>query len=162
MFKLLSRKHLSASGLLGVVHSQFKKIKPPRCIDHEQKITKHDPCVIDGLQAILADKSRSNLSKDEKSQIKALVAEHYKTKHPAEDISYYHNMFCAAVVHPDNRIALPLAPEPIMKADGFTKNDCGAPRGAYVTRGESPLRKAVPAASWIELWACVGDYMSYA
>ena len=58
------------------------------CIDHERKVTKYDPCVIDGLGAILADKSRSNLSKNEKNQIKALIAEHYKTKHPAEDVSY--------------------------------------------------------------------------
>jgi hypothetical protein len=57
---------------------------------------------------------------------------------------------------------IPLMPEEIRNTDGATKQDCGAPRGAYVTRGESPLRKAVPAASWIELWACVGDYMSYA
>jgi hypothetical protein len=33
-------------------------------------------------------------------------------------------MFCAAVVHPDIKLVLPLAPEPIMKTDGATKNDC--------------------------------------
>jgi len=77
-------------------------------------------------------------------------------------IEYYHQMLGAVLVHPEHREVIPLAPEPIVKGDGATKNDCGAPRGAYGTRGESPLRKAVPAASWIELWACVGDYTSYA
>ena len=98
------------------------------------------------MQALLADKSRSNFSKEEKEQIKALIAEDYKTRHPAEDVSYYHNMFCAAVVHPDNRIALPFAPEPIMKADGFTKNDCerNAAKRLYAdARREHPHMKFI-------------------
>lgn len=75
-----------------------------------------------------------------------MIAEHYKTKHPVEDVSYYHNMFCAAIVHPDNRIALPLAPEPIMKADGFTKNDCerNAAKRLYAdARREHPHMKFI-------------------
>ena len=39
------------------------------CIDHERKITKFEPCIVDGLQAILMDKSRSNLSKEEKEKL---------------------------------------------------------------------------------------------
>jgi hypothetical protein len=44
-------------------------------------------------------------------------------EHPEEQVTYYHNMFCAAIVHPDKKIVLPLAPEPIMKTDGASKND---------------------------------------
>ena len=33
-------------------------------------------------------------------------------------------MFCAAIVHPDKKLVLPLAPEPITKMDGSSKNDC--------------------------------------
>jgi hypothetical protein len=116
------------------------------CIDHERKITKHDPGVVDGLQAVLANKSRSKLSKGEKEQIQALIIEHYQKNHPAEDVYYYHNMFCLAIVHPDNKITLLLAPEPIMKTDGATKNDCernGARRLYADARREHPHMKFI-------------------
>lgn len=50
--------------------------------------------------------------------------DYYQSIHPGEEVNYYHNMFCAAIVHPNHRHVLPLAPEPIMKKDGLTKNDC--------------------------------------
>jgi hypothetical protein len=71
--------------------------------------------------------------------------------HRTGRVEYYHHMLGAVLVHPDQRAVIPLAPEPIIKGDGATKNDCGTPRGVCVTGGESPHRKAVPAASWIEL-----------
>ena len=40
------------------------------------------------------------------------------------EITYYHQMLCAAIVHPEFREVIPLAPEPIIKQDGNTKNDC--------------------------------------
>lgn len=39
-------------------------------------------------------------------------------------ISYYHQILTGALVHPDYKVALPFAPEPIMKSDGAKKNDC--------------------------------------
>ena len=33
-------------------------------------------------------------------------------------------MLGAAIVHPEHKVVLPLAPEPIIKGDGETKNDC--------------------------------------
>jgi hypothetical protein len=39
-------------------------------------------------------------------------------------IEYYHQMLGAVLVHPDHREVIPLAPEPIVKGDGATKNDC--------------------------------------
>jgi len=37
---------------------------------------------------------------------------------------YYHQMLGAVLVHPDQKVVIPLAPEPIVKGDGDTKNDC--------------------------------------
>jgi hypothetical protein len=38
--------------------------------------------------------------------------------------TYYHQILAAALVHPDQKVVYPLAPEPIMKEDGSQKNDC--------------------------------------
>jgi hypothetical protein len=38
--------------------------------------------------------------------------------------TYYHQMLGAVLVHPDHKEVIPLAPEPIRKQDGNTKNDC--------------------------------------
>ena len=39
------------------------------------------------------------------------------------EITYQHQMLGAAIVHPDVREVIPLAPEPIIKQDGKSKND---------------------------------------
>lgn len=38
--------------------------------------------------------------------------------------TYYHQMLSAALVHPDQKVVYPFAPEPILKQDGVEKNDC--------------------------------------
>lgn len=40
------------------------------------------------------------------------------------EVTYYHQMLGGAIVHPDHKEVIPLAPEPIIKQDGETKNDC--------------------------------------
>lgn len=40
------------------------------------------------------------------------------------EVTYSHQMLGAVLVHPDFREVIPLAPEPIIKQDGSTKNDC--------------------------------------
>ena len=40
------------------------------------------------------------------------------------EVTYYHHMLGASLVHPDKNVVIPLAPEPIVKGDGKTKNDC--------------------------------------
>jgi Transposase DDE domain len=37
---------------------------------------------------------------------------------------YYHQLLAAALIHPDRKQVLPLIPEPILRHDGETKNDC--------------------------------------
>jgi disulfide oxidoreductase YuzD len=39
-------------------------------------------------------------------------------------ITYHHQLLGGAIVHPDFKEVIPLAPEPIIKQDGQTKNDC--------------------------------------
>jgi hypothetical protein len=45
-------------------------------------------------------------------------------KNRAGQITYYHQLLGAVIVHPDQREVIPLAPEPITRQDGATKNDC--------------------------------------
>src|SRR6267378_7177022 len=44
--------------------------------------------------------------------------------HRNGSITYFHQMLGAAIIHPDMRAVIPLMPEPIVKQDGTTKNDC--------------------------------------
>ena len=44
--------------------------------------------------------------------------------HRNGDVTYSHQMLGAVLVHPDHKEVIPLAPEPIIKADGAAKNDC--------------------------------------
>src|SRR6266446_4687985 len=44
--------------------------------------------------------------------------------HRNGSITYYHQMLGAAIIHPDLREVIPFMPEPIVKQDGTTKNDC--------------------------------------
>lgn len=45
-------------------------------------------------------------------------------QHKNGTVTYEHQMLGAVIVHPDRREVIPLAPEPIQKQDGDTKNDC--------------------------------------
>lgn len=60
--------------------------------------------------------------------------------------SYYHQMFCGAIVHPHQKIVIPFAPEPIIKSDGSKKNDCeinAAKRFIANLRREHPHLKLI-------------------
>src|SRR4051794_34800484 len=62
-------------------------------------------------------------------------------QHPNGTTSYYHQMLAAALVHPDFPEVIPLAPEPIQRRDGQTKNDCernAARRWLQAFRREHP------------------------
>ena len=96
---------------------------------------------IEGLQGLLAEKIKKQLSKAEKETIENRISAHYKLQYPNLKETYYHNMFCAAIVHPDKKTVIPLAPEPIIKTDGSKKNDCGTPRGVYQLGVQVPAGK---------------------
>ncbi len=45
-------------------------------------------------------------------------------QHRNGDVTYYHQLLAAVIVHPDQSTVLPLFPEAITRQDGTTKNDC--------------------------------------
>ena len=47
-----------------------------------------------------------------------------ETHHRNGTVTYRHQMLGAALIHPDKREVIPLMPEPIVKQDGTSKNDC--------------------------------------
>ena len=60
--------------------------------------------------------------------------------------TYYHQMLSAVLVHPNKKEVIPLAPEPILKTDGDTKNDCernAAKRLLTDTKREHPHMKFI-------------------
>jgi len=66
------------------------------------------------------------------------------------EISYSHQLLGAAIVHPDVKEVIPLAPEPIIKQDGETKNDCernAAKRLLAQIRQDHPDLPLIPSAS---------------
>lgn len=67
-------------------------------------------------------------------------------EHHNGSMTYYHQMLSAALVHPDQKVVYPFCPEPIMKTDGTTKNDCernAAKRWVEDFRREHPHLKTV-------------------
>src|SRR6266404_3647803 len=60
--------------------------------------------------------------------------------------TYYHQLLGAAIIHPDMREVIPLMPEPIVKQDGTTKNDCernAAKRFLVTLRQDHPHLKFI-------------------
>jgi hypothetical protein len=47
-----------------------------------------------------------------------------RTNKSTGEVTYYHQLLGAVLVHPDHKEVIPLAPEPIVKQDGDSKNDC--------------------------------------
>ena len=65
--------------------------------------------------------------------------------HRSGKTTYYHQMLGAVLVHPDNKAVIPFCPEPIVKTDGTTKNDCGTPRSVYTPEVKVLTRKCYSA-----------------
>jgi hypothetical protein len=66
--------------------------------------------------------------------------------HRDGEITYYHQMLGAVLIHPDEKVVIPLAPEPIVKGDGNNKNDCernASKRLLKDFRREHPHLKAI-------------------
>jgi hypothetical protein len=74
------------------------------------------------------------------------------------EVSYYQQVLGAVIVHPEQKVVIPLAPEPITRQDGASKNDCernAAKRLLADLRREHPHLKlivvedALASKSWI-------------
>lgn len=95
------------------------------------------------LYAMIKNKAvGSRFDDDEKDQlIKSTLLGKY-----TREVTYYHQMLGAAIVHPDEKVVIPLAPEPIVKGDGTDKNDCernAAKRMLTDFRREHPHLKTI-------------------
>jgi hypothetical protein len=67
-------------------------------------------------------------------------------EHKNGTVTYEHQMLAAVIVHPGIKEVIPLAPEPIQKQDGSTKNDCernAARRLLTKIRREHPRLKLI-------------------
>lgn len=47
-----------------------------------------------------------------------------RREHKDGKVTYYHQMMTAVIAHPDHATVIPFCPEPVIKGDGMTKNDC--------------------------------------
>jgi hypothetical protein len=66
--------------------------------------------------------------------------------HKNGTVSYSHQMFAGALVHPDLKEVIPVMPEPIIKQDGIQKNDCernAAKRFTAKFREDHPFLKVI-------------------
>ena len=69
-------------------------------------------------------------------------------EHRNGEKTYYHQLYAGAIVHPDEKVVIPVAPEPITRQDGNNKNDCE--RNA-AKRFFTQLRKEHPHLKWLAL-----------
>lgn len=66
--------------------------------------------------------------------------------HRSGEVTYSHQMLGMVLVHPDEKVVIPFAPEPIIKSDGNTKNDCERNASKRILkdfRREHPHLKAI-------------------
>jgi hypothetical protein len=47
-----------------------------------------------------------------------------KKSKKTREVTYHHQMVGAVIIHPEDKVVIPLCPEPIVKKDGQSKNDC--------------------------------------
>jgi len=69
-----------------------------------------------------------------------------RKQHRNGEVTYYHQLLGAVLVHPEHKEVFPLMPEPITQQDGENKNDCernAAQRLLSDTRREHPHLKLV-------------------
>ncbi len=69
-----------------------------------------------------------------------------RKKKNSDEVTYYHQLLGAVLVHPDQKQVVPFAPEPIVKQDGNCKNDCernAAKRLLTKIREEHPHLKLI-------------------
>lgn len=91
--------------------------------NEEKELKSIDIGAVPELKMMLIGRDLKHLKSVHKEDIKKIISD-YNNKKFEGKFSYYHNMMCAAIVHPDKKTVLPLAPEPVRKSDGLVKNDC--------------------------------------
>lgn len=92
-------------------------------VDSKKEISEYDIESVSGLAKVVHHIDVYSVHQGRKTAILKVLAKHYN-KHYEGSTSYYHNMLCGAIVHPDSKTVIPFAPEPILNTDGAKKNDC--------------------------------------
>lgn len=110
-------------------------------VNSSKEICEYEIRDIPGLESVISHIDIYKTHQGRKGDILKVLSEHYDTNHKQETISYYHNMLCAAIVHPDMKTVLPFAPEPILNTDGAKKNDS---EHAAIKRFLSDFRREHP------------------
>lgn len=88
----------------------FARIQRGKCLEEYEFIDGHYLLSIDGT--------------GEFSSAKVCCKHCCKKESQNGNVSYYHQMLGACIVHPDKSNVIPLCPEIIQNQDGDTKNDC--------------------------------------
>lgn len=91
--------------------SLFQKLQRGKKLEQYRFLDGHYLLSLDGTGSFSSEKLKSE---------SCMVKKNKKTG----KLSYYQQMLGAAIVHPDHKEVIPLAPEMIIKQDGITKNDC--------------------------------------
>lgn len=92
-------------------------------VDNDKEQSEITIQAVEGL-AVLLRPSFKQLSKSDKIAIKEAITSYHWLANPDKKVTYYHQMLGAVLVHPDKKEVIPFCPEPILKQDGHTKNDC--------------------------------------
>ena len=106
----LQLDEVEATSLRPAFKKIFSLLQRGKVLEQYRYLDGHYLISIDGTGQYSSDKTRCE----------ECCEKHHKNGR----IEYYHQMLGACIVHPDNAIVIPLAPEPITKQDGINKNDC--------------------------------------
>ena len=96
--------------ILPSFHHIFAQIQRGKGLEKFQVLDKHYLLSLDGTGYFSSDTIHCDCCQEK--------------KHKSGEVSYSHAMLGAAIVCPGIKQVIPLAPEPIIKQDGETKNDC--------------------------------------
>lgn len=88
----------------------FARLQRAHLLDHYKFMNKYFLVSLDGTEVFSSDKIHCSH-----------CCERKKNKNKTQ---YYHQILAAALVHPDQKVVYPFAPESIKKEDGMEKNDC--------------------------------------
>lgn len=92
-------------------------------VDTQSELMKIEMRDLTELGNYLFGRKRRQLKAKHIEEIQKII-ESYNEKRYGSTFTYYHNMMCATIVHPGLKVELPFAPEPVLKTDGTSKNDC--------------------------------------
>jgi len=92
-------------------------------INDAEKMVSINMELLPDLRCYLMGRTRRDLNAAHIEMINKIIMDYHEIQFN-NNFTYYHNMMCAAIVHPEKKVVIPLAPEPVLKTDGATKNDC--------------------------------------